>query len=245
MTRPRVVGAVGLLGPLLAVAILVPFRDSVANTNAALLLVLLVVAVAALGDRRAGVLAAVSSGVWFDFFLTQPYQRFAITKRGDLETTVLLLAVGVAVTELAVWGRRRQAEVSRLLGYEEGIRAATESISDGASTQVVIAQVCEQLCRVLGLRECRFDYGAGVFGGNHPRLRPDGQVEVEGVVCDVERLGLPMGHDIELLLMGEAGYRGRFVMKPNLGARPTLEQRLAAVTLAARANAALVAGRAT
>jgi hypothetical protein len=103
--------------------------------------------------------------------------------------------------------------------------------------------VCAQLTRILGLRACRFDYGSGVFGGDHPQLRPDGHVEVEGVVCDVERFGLPQGHDIELLLMGESGYRGRFVMTPRPDARPTLEQRLAAVTLAGRANAALSANR--
>ena len=33
------------------------------------------VAVAANGYRLAGVLAALSAAVWFDFFLTQPYQR--------------------------------------------------------------------------------------------------------------------------------------------------------------------------
>jgi K+-sensing histidine kinase KdpD len=42
--------------------------------------------------------------VWFDFFLTQPYERFTITRRTDIETTVLLLVIGVAVTEIAVWG---------------------------------------------------------------------------------------------------------------------------------------------
>ena len=40
-----------------------------------------VVAVAAAGHRAAGVLAAVSAAVWFDFFLTVPYERFTITGR--------------------------------------------------------------------------------------------------------------------------------------------------------------------
>jgi len=33
-------------------------------------------------------------------FLTQPYERFIITRRTDIETTVLLLVIGVAVTEI-------------------------------------------------------------------------------------------------------------------------------------------------
>jgi hypothetical protein len=48
------------------------FRDSVANTNAALALVLLIVAAAATGIRAAGLVAALSSAVCFDFFLTGP-----------------------------------------------------------------------------------------------------------------------------------------------------------------------------
>ncbi len=63
--------------------------------------------------------------MWFDFFLTQPYQRFTITRRTDIETTVLLLAVGVAVTEIAVGGRRQHAAASKRAGYLDGINAAT------------------------------------------------------------------------------------------------------------------------
>src|SRR2546430_13456825 len=44
-----------------------------------------------------------TAAAWFDFFLTRPYERFAITRRADIETTILLLVIGVAVTEIAVW----------------------------------------------------------------------------------------------------------------------------------------------
>ena len=64
-------------------------------------------------DRLAGILAAVSAAAWFDFFLTRPYERFTITRTADLETTVLILVIGVAVTELAVWGRRQHLAASR------------------------------------------------------------------------------------------------------------------------------------
>ncbi|MFI8496908.1 DUF4118 domain-containing protein [Streptomyces sp. NPDC085524] len=48
---------------------------------------------------------------WFDFFLTEPYQRFAITDRDDVETAVLLLVVGLVVSQLAVRARRLQTTV--------------------------------------------------------------------------------------------------------------------------------------
>ena len=52
----------GLAAPLALTAVLIPFRGGLPNTDAALALVLVVVAVAAAGYRLAGVLAAVSGG---------------------------------------------------------------------------------------------------------------------------------------------------------------------------------------
>jgi K+-sensing histidine kinase KdpD len=78
--RDGVVVLAGLVVPLALAAILVPFRGTFPNTDAALALILVVVAVAANGYRLAGILAAVSAAAWFDFFLTQPYERSAITQ---------------------------------------------------------------------------------------------------------------------------------------------------------------------
>ena len=102
-----------LLVPPAVCALLTPFRDNFDNANAALLLVVVIVAVAAFGIRLAGVLAAVSSAVWFDFFLTVPYNTFTINSSDDVELTVLLVLIGAAVTEIAIWGRRQQARVQR------------------------------------------------------------------------------------------------------------------------------------
>jgi K+-sensing histidine kinase KdpD len=103
----------------------------VANTNAALVLVLLVVAAAATGVRTAGVAAALSSALWFDFFLTQPYQHFTITAQADVETAALLVLVGIAVTEVALWGRRQQALASRKDGYLNGVMRTASLVAAG------------------------------------------------------------------------------------------------------------------
>ena len=84
------------------------------NTDAALVIVVVVVAVASAGDRFAGTVAAVSSAVWFDFFLTEPYYRLTISRRQDLQTAALrccshlLLLLGVAVTEIGVRSARHR-----------------------------------------------------------------------------------------------------------------------------------------
>jgi len=129
LSRDRTAVLAALVAPLALAAVLVPFRAGFPNTDAALALLLVVAAVAANGYRLAGVLAAVSVAVWFDFFLTQPYERFAITHRTDIETTVLLLVIGVAVTEIAVWGRRQYATASRRAGYLDGINGAARAVA--------------------------------------------------------------------------------------------------------------------
>src|SRR5262252_9972807 len=160
LTRDRLAVVAALAAPLLLTVILVPFRTSFPNTDAALAMLLVVVAVAANGYRPAGYLAAVSAAVWFDFFLTRPYERFTITRRADLETTILLLVIGVAVTEIAVWGRRQHTAASRRAGYLDGIHAAAQAAASGASPSALIDQVAGQLTRLLSLEACRFQYGA-------------------------------------------------------------------------------------
>jgi hypothetical protein len=81
----------------------------------------------------AAVLAAVSAAAWFDFFLTQPYERFSITHRTDIETTVLLLVVGVAVTELAVRARRQRYLADSEAAYLAYVRATTASTTNAGS----------------------------------------------------------------------------------------------------------------
>ena len=81
LNRDRLAVVAAIAVPLALAVILVPFRSGFPNTDAALALIVVVVAVATNGDRLAGVLAAGSAAVWFDFFLTQPYERFSITSR--------------------------------------------------------------------------------------------------------------------------------------------------------------------
>ena len=88
--------------PLAVAAVLSLVREQVSTAAGVLVLVLVVVAASSTGVRLAGFLAALSSGVFFDLFLTQPYGTLAVSNPDDVEALVLLLAVGLAVTELAL-----------------------------------------------------------------------------------------------------------------------------------------------
>jgi K+-sensing histidine kinase KdpD len=229
--------ALGL--PLLFTAVLVPFRTNFPNTDAALALMLAVVGVAASGYRLAGVLAAVSAAVWFDFFLTRPYEHFTITRTADIETTVLILVVGVAVTELAVWARRQHLASTRRAGYLEGINAAAEAVAAGTSPPELIDQVCERLTHLLSLRSCSFQYGVAGLG-RPARLQHDGRITVAERPWNTERDGLPA--DTELLAEAGGILQGRFLLQAQPGSRPSLEARLVAIALADQIGAGLAAG---
>jgi K+-sensing histidine kinase KdpD len=227
-----------VLGPLVVCAAASPFREGFDNANAALLLVLVIVAVASFGIRPAGVVAAVSSAVWFDFFLTVPYNRLTIDNRGDIETTVLLVVIGAAVTEIALWGRRQQARASRQNGYLAGVLTASRAVAKGGSTGEVIDHVRAELIAVLEIDACRFADGNCRQGT--PQLNHDGSVTRGPHQLKVERDGLPTNAEIELVVQHAGTTKGRFLLTASARiVRPDLEQRLVAVALADQVGAAL------
>lgn len=233
-----------VLGPLVVCALLSPFRNSFDNANAALLLVLLIVAVASFGIRPAGVVAAVSSAVWFDFFLTVPFNRLTIDDSADVEATILLVVIGAAVTEIAIWGRRQQARASRQKGYLDGVLTASHAAAQGASVKDLIDQVEAELVAVLRIDRARFV--AGDKRPHAPQLNHDGSVSRGGQVLKVERDGLPTNAEIELVVQHAGTTRGRFLLTAAARiTRPDLEQRLVAVALADLVGAALAGQPAT
>lgn len=228
--------AAALAAPLVVVAVLLPFRASWSNTNVALLLVVAVVAVAALGNRVAGALAAVSAAAWFDFFFTRPFERFAMAKPADVTTAVLLLLVGLAVSQLAARARRLQVIAITDAGYLAQIHDTAELTQTARSPDAVVDHVKQQLTGLLDLQACRFEYGSLL--GHPPRLEPDGTVMAGQRRWNVELAGLPED-EIELRTFGNGQFYGRFMLQPKPGSRPSLQARLVAVTLADQAGRAL------
>jgi Domain of unknown function (DUF4118) len=236
LTRDRWAIAAAIAVPLAVAAILIPWRGSWSNTNVALLLVVAVVAVAALGNRIAGALAAVSAAAWFDFFFTQPYERFTMSHSSDVTTFALLLAVGIAVSQLAVHARHLKAVTVADAGYLARIVDSAALTQSAGSPDAVVQHVRGQLTDLLDLADCRFEYGTLI--GQPPRLEPDGSVLTRHGHWPVDVVGLPT-EEIELRTFSNGQYCGRFMMTPNPGANPSQRARLVAVTLADLAGHAL------
>jgi K+-sensing histidine kinase KdpD len=228
--RPWVIGAAAAV-PLALCAAIGTAPDSVPDASAAVALVVVIVAASATGIRAAGVCAAVSSAVWFDFFLTQPYRSLAIDSAEDVEVALLLLVVGFAVTELALWGQRQRADLGRQRGYLDGVMATAESVAQDAGASTVTGAVADRIREVLDLDRCEFVASGTVPAG--PLLERDGTVTRGGTSLDIDRGGLPIDSVIVLPVRNGTAARGYFQLTAaSHVARPTRDQRRVAVLLA-------------
>ncbi len=225
--------------PLLTCAVLSTVRDQVTAVTSALLLVLWVVGAAATGDRLAGVLAALSAGAWFDFFLTDPYLRFTISDADDIEATVLLVLISLAVTEIALWGYRQHQRAAQRSGYLDGVLGAARAVAEGdVPTAVVVDVVARQIVDVLAAESCRYIEGP-VRDARIAVLDHDGVLTRNGHAVDVDRVGLPSDEYVAVLVRRGPEIAGHFLVSTT-GRRsyPTREARSVAVLLADQVAAA-------
>ncbi|GAB3252142.1 hypothetical protein GCM10027425_10420 [Alteromonas gracilis] len=240
-TRSRLlrIRLLALVAPMLASALLWTVRDAVAPATSVLVLVLGVVAAAATGDRVAGVLAALSAGAWFDFFLTRPYLTFAISDADDVETAVLLVAISLAVTEVALWGRRQQRGASLREGYLQGVAETARSLSDDTvAPREQVEAIGERIAQVLGASAAVYVSGP-VHDARVAVLHADGRLVRGGRTVDVERHGLPTDEYVGVPVRRGPSTIGWFrVTAASRVARPPAEACRVALVLADQAGAA-------
>jgi hypothetical protein len=208
---------------------------------AALALVLPVVAAAATGIRIAGLAAALTAAASFDFFLTAPVRTFRISDPTDIAVAVLLLVVGFAVSELAIWGRRQQAKASREQGYLDGLLTTAGAVAAGdAGSSDLVDLVRNQLVVLLQLDACRFD-PATEYG--LPTLGADGTLSRADRIVDVTRLGLPTDTSFTVPVRNRGTVYGHYVLTASTRVlRPNREELRVAVMLADQVGSALTAG---
>jgi Domain of unknown function (DUF4118) len=224
--RLAVVG--GAVVPLVVALLLVPFRGTFATTAAALAMVCVILAAAVSGTRLAGLVASVSAAAWFDFFLTRPYDQFAISHRPDLETTLAILVVGILVTELAARSRQHWQAASSSTSYVSMIHGVAVLAADSAPVSAMIEQTNASLITLLALRECRFD--RALADPPLAQIQSNGDVAHVGMRWPARELGLP-GPEAEILAKWRGRVVGRFVVAPTPGVAVSLEQRIVAVAV--------------
>ena len=228
--------ALGGAAPIVVAAALVALRDVVLNANIALVLVLVIVVAAIGGGRQAGAVAAVSAALAFDFFHTTPYLTLQINSDDDVETTVLLLAVGLVVGHLATVRQRRAAPRESPAEEIQRIHRVAAMADGGRHTTAEMIMVAQhELSALLGLRGCQFE--AFPFEQSLPRMDRSGLVAV--MEYHPDGFALP-ADGAELPVLGRGNVLGRFVLVPRPNSVVTLEQRVVAVAIADQVGAALV-----
>ena len=227
---------IGLLLPLGVLCGPRPGPWTLADTAAALVLVAVIAAVAILGSRIAGYLASVSAGVWFDFFLTRPYERFAISQRADSQTTISLFVVGLIVTELAARARHHRLAAGEEADYVNLIYEIGEMVAFGELAGTVIGRASDELRELLDLRSCRFE--SGQLPPHRPTVLWDGRVVHAGAVWGITTLGLP-GPEVDLPVDFGGRTVGRFIFVPTPGMPVKPERMIVAVAIAVHVGASL------
>jgi hypothetical protein len=232
--------AFAILAPVFVSVALVPVRDHIRTVNVSLVLVVVVLLAAVMGGRVGGAVAAVVSAFSFDFFFTRPYNSFTISRADDVETTILLVIVGLAVGEIVLRSHRhRQAVVERTKEIGK-MRRLAELSAGNEPTGRLVNIVRDELTQLLGLRRCRFERPP--FMTKLPVLQ-HGRVMIPGT-GDNESAWTEIGHEVELPVFGEGRQVARFVLDlPTAGTGVAIppEDRALAVALADQLGAVLVA----
>ena len=236
----RWLGAVA--APLAVSGLLVGFRGDFASPDAALVLVLVVLGAAMFGGRAPGLAAAVVSAACFDFFFTRPYYSFTISRRDDIELTVVLLAVALAVGELVTRAQRSERSAWASRRQVEQIRRVAEVASGSEPMGRLIDVVQREVVAVLGARGSRFERPP--FPTTIPVLRHAG-VTLPAYGTGPDRSPGP-GNELALPLWGAGRQLGRIVVvlpRPSVGLDIPAEDRLLAITLVDQLGAILAAER--
>ena len=227
---------IAAFGPLLAAALLVPFRDDLASANVVLVFVLVVVCGAAVGTRWSGALTAVVAAMSYDFFFTRPYQSLKIDNANDFETTLLLLAIGLLVAELVAFTRRHRAHAASRGDEIQMLRRTAELVAAGTSTDRVLDTVRDELVELLSLVECRYE--PTPFVSSLPRIERTGAIEGAHRRWIGGEFTLPgLGAEIPVAARGTTF--GRLVLIPDVSVGVSIEERIVAVALVDQLGAAL------
>lgn len=81
--------------------------------------------------------------------------RLTINDPNEVEATILLVVIGAAVTELALWGRRQQDRASRRASYLSGVLGTAEIVAlRKDQPDVLVDHIATQIQQVLGTSGC-------------------------------------------------------------------------------------------
>ena len=224
----------GGIVPIGVACLLVLVRTTLDPADLVLILVLVVVGVAAAGDRIAAAIAAASAAASFDFFLTRPYGSLRVESARDIETTLILLVIGLAVGQVAIVGRDRRAEARRAQEELTRLELVAERIAAEPTVLPLVELVEREIAEMMSLATCRF----GLARPNLPELCADGSVAMSTRTLAGRDFALP-AEGVALAVVGGGETVGWLRLIPASAVGIALESRKVAVALSQQLGAAL------
>lgn len=221
--------ALGGLGAVFSAMAMVGVRGEVSNANVVLVLVVFVLLGALVGGRLAGTFSAAAAALSFDFFHTQPYNSLKINSSDDIQTTLILLAIGVVVGEIGAWARRGRQAMKEDRGEIWRIHRVAEAVARGEPVDDLILSVAAEIAAALVLEDCHFEPPGSQ--NSLPQLDHDGRLPDHHHTYARGGVALPP-EGVQLSVLGRGQELGRLVLVPAPGVVLSRERRMIAVALA-------------
>lgn len=217
-----VLAVVGIALPIAVAAALIPLRDTIAGSNATLILVLPVVAVAIVADRVAATGAAVAAALAYDVFLTEPYYSITIDAADDAEAALVLGIIGIVVGTFVAREVEARSRSSRR-GHEVATLAAASQALASGDPQRLVDTCTRELKDLLQLQSCEWAEGfRGTIG--HVMAR-------NGVISGWQGPGMPSGY-VEISVAHRGTEFGRLILRAHDPVPISVEERRTAVAVA-------------
>jgi hypothetical protein len=233
-----VLGLVGSLLVMTVAIVLIPTRDRLGPTNIALVLCVVVVSLAALGGRYAGVITGFVGALSFDFWHVQPYGTLRIDQGRDIAVVVLLMVIGAIVGELYALRRRSLVDRADTRALLEHVLRVAHLSATGAPTDAVWQQIRTELVDMFHLDDCRFETPDQA---TRPLVRID---PAGGMPRQFLHRFLGRGFELppegaEIVVQHDTDVYGRIVLIPGESEGATVAERRVAVGLAEQLGLAM------
>lgn len=215
--------AIGPLVVLVLSASTSSVRDEVGATNVGVALAIVVV-LAALSSKAAGLLTAAVAAISFNFFHTQPYNSLRVHESSDVVIIALLVVLGLVVSDFTSWRRRRDAIAFRHSTAAEAPQRITEMLQEPRPVGDVWPAIATMIMDQLTLADVSFDAAAHT---DLPSIARSGGVHAgagDGFVLPSHGAAMPIVSDKRTL--------GHLVLRPQPGISSLWVERRVVVALA-------------
>jgi len=134
-----------LLGTVLLVLLMVPFRNDIGLVNAGFLFLLFTLVIAAVWGWEAGLLAAILTNLAFNFFFIEPLHTFTVQEPNNVLALAVFLAVSVIGGTLLSQARRSAQEARRLQAEAETALALSQALSLETEPEAALRTLCREV----------------------------------------------------------------------------------------------------